>query len=423
MSLDFDHDHLKGFLAQKDFKGILPKIKQAHLALHQRSGKGKEFLGWLDLPGRIEEKSLQEINDLAEEVRNDSEALICIGTGGSYLGARATIECLGADKLPVFYAGHNISSDELYHLLKSLKDKRTSVAFISKSGTTTEPALAFRVVKKWMQGKYKDHELRKRIICVTAAKTGALLKIVQKEGYRTFVIPEDVGGRFSVLTPGGLVPLAVAGVDIKSLVQGACQGQTEYASPDLENNSAYQYAASRYLLYKKGKVIEVLSSFYPNMFFMGEWWKQIFAESEGKEGRGIFPATLKMSDDLHAMGQWMQEGVRNVFETFLKVDKVNHEIVIPHLEQDLDGFNCVAGKDLEFVNKKAYEATAQAHYEGNVPNMTITLCQADSFHLGHLFYFFEKAVAISGYLLGINPFDQPGVEAYKNKMFKLLGKK
>ncbi len=423
MSIAFNQDNLKGFVEKKDFAKILPQIQKAHELLESKSGPGKEFLGWMDLPSRISDGFIHDLQQLAKEIQESSDALISIGVGGSYLGIRSTVEFVGGkEKLPIYYAGHNISADYLYNLLESLKDKRVTVVMISKSGTTTEPAIAFRVVKEFLQKKYKELELKKRILCVSDGKKGALKRIVDKMGYRSFVIPDDVGGRFSVLTPVGLVPLAMAGVDIKGMVEGARKAQAEYSKIDFGKNAAYQYAAARYLLYKKGKMIEVLSSFYPNMFYIAEWWKQLFGESEGKNGKGIFPASLILSTDLHSMGQLMQDGQRNLFETFLMIDKAEHQVLIPKEEEDLDGFNCVAGKDLDFVNKQAYRATAMAHREGRVPNMTISVCQADSFHAGQLYYFFEKAVAVSGYLLGVNPFDQPGVEAYKTKMFKLLGK-
>ena len=274
-----------------------------------------------------------------------------------------------------------------------------------------------------MAEKYSTQELRERIICVTDATKGALRQIADKNNFRTFVIPNDVGGRFSIFTPVGLVPLALAGVDIPSFIDGARKAQKEYEECDIEKNACYRYAAARYLLYKKGKRIEVFSSFYPNVFFVAEWWKQLFGESEGKGGRGIFPASLILSTDLHSMGQYMQDGERTLFETFLMIDKSTHEMIIPEEKEDIDKFNYVAGKDLDFINKKAYEATAAAHFEGGCPNMTINICKADAFHVGHLYYFLEKAVPISGYLLGVNPFDQPGVEAYKEKMFALLKEK
>jgi len=420
--LTLNNDYLKGFVSAAELSGTFPAVRQAHENLHQGKGLGSEFTGWLDLPSRIPDALIKEIAVLAGEVHKHSDCIVSIGIGGSYLGIRATIEFLGTGHLPVYYAGHNISSDYLHQLLITLKDKRVTVVVISKSGTTTEPAIAFRVIKKFLESKYSGEELKKRIICVTDEKKGALRKIADKQGYRSFVIPDDVGGRFSILTPVGLVPLALAGVDIQSLVDGARKAEKEYAVCDLEQNTCYRYAALRNILYGKGKKIEVLSSFYPNVFYVAEWFKQLFGESEGKQGKGIFPASLIMSTDLHSMGQWMQEAERTVFETFLQIDKPHHEVLVPHDDEDLDGFNYVAGKGFDFVNKKAYEATSAAHFEGGVPNMTLTLCKADTMHLGQLYYFFEKACGISGYMLGVNPFDQPGVEAYKKKMFALLGK-
>ena len=416
-------DYLNGFVSANELEKIFPSVKLAHDNLHNGKGLGAEFTGWLDLPSRIPDALIKEISSLAGEVHKNSDCIVSIGIGGSYLGIRATVDFLGGGKLPVYYAGHTISSDYLHQLLATLKDKRITVVVISKSGTTTEPAIAFRVIKKLLESKYQGEELKKRIICVTDEKKGALRKIADKEGFKSFVIPDDVGGRFSILTPVGLVPLALAGVDIQSFVDGARKAQAEYAICDLDKNTCYRYAALRNILYAKGKKIEVLSSFYPNVFYVAEWFKQLFGESEGKDGKGIFPASLIMSTDLHSMGQWMQEAERTVFETFLQIDRPHHDVIIPEDKEDLDGFNYVAGKGFDFVNKKAYEATSAAHFEGGVPNMTITLCKADTVHLGHLYYFFEKACGISGYILGVNPFDQPGVEAYKKKMFTLLGKK
>ena len=422
--ISLDRSNLKGFVEQKNLENILLQIKKAHEDLEKKTGKGNTYLGWADLPGRIKDSFLQELAALAKSVQKNSDCLISIGIGGSYLGIRATLEYLHLEaKLPVYYVGNNMDPDYLVNLLSSVKNKRITVVVISKSGTTTEPALGFRIVKQLLSKKYKEAELKKRIICVTDEKKGALRKIADKHGYKSFVIPDDVGGRFSILTPVGLVPLALAGVDIKSLVEGARQGQKEYSQMDLSKNIAYQYAAIRYLLHKQGKKIEVLASFTDNLASVGEWWKQLFGESEGKEGKGIFPASLNLTADLHSMGQLMQQGERNIFETFLMVDEPKNKIKIPADKDNLDGFNFVAGKDLDFVNKQAYKATAMAHFEGGVPNMTLTICQADCFHLGQLYYFFERAAAISGYLLGVNPFDQPGVEAYKSKMFQLLGKK
>jgi len=415
-------DYLKGFTSAHELEAIFPAVRVAHEKLYSGKGLGAEYTGWLDLPSRIPDELIKEIQTLAGEVHQNSDCIVSIGIGGSYLGIRATVDFLGVGQLPVYYAGHNISSDYLHQLLTTLKDKRITVVVISKSGTTTEPAIAFRVIKKLLESKYQGEELKKRIICVTDEKNGALRKIAEKQGYKSFVIPDDVGGRYSILTPVGLVPLALAGVDIQSLVDGARKAEVEYAVCDLEKNACYRYAALRNILYNKGKKLEVLSSFYPNVFYVAEWFKQLFGESEGKQGKGIFPASLIMSTDLHSMGQWMQDAERTVFETFIEIDKPHNDVIIPHDAEDLDGFNYVAGKGFDFVNKKAYQATSAAHFEGGVPNMTLTLCKADAVHLGQLYYFFEKACGISGYILGVNPFDQPGVEAYKKKMFALLGK-
>jgi glucose-6-phosphate isomerase len=416
-------DYLKGFVSPEELKAIFPAVQAAHDNLHQRKGVGHEYTGWIDLASRIPDSLIKDISALAGEVHKHSDCIVSIGIGGSYLGIRATVDFLGTAKLPVYYAGNNLSSDYLHKLLNILKDKNPTVVVISKSGTTTEPAIAFRAIKKLMQGKYSAEDLKKHIVCVTDEKNGALRKIADKEGYRSYVIPDDVGGRYSVLTPVGLVPLALAGVDIQTLINGAKAAEAEYAVCDLEKNNAYRYAACRNILYRKGKKIEVLASFYPEVFYVAEWFKQLFGESEGKEHKGIFPASITLSADLHSMGQWMQEGERSIMETFIQIDKPHHDVIIPEDKENLDGFNYVAGKGFDFVNKKAYEATAAAHFEGGVPNMAITLCKADTMHLGHLYYFFEKACGISGYLLGVNPFDQPGVEAYKKKMFALLGKK
>ena len=412
---------LKGFVDEVEVNALLPLVKQAHEQLHHKKGKGAEFTGWVDLPSRIPDALIADINQLAVQVQRDSDCLVSIGIGGSYLGIRATLEFLGGvSKIPVYYAGHNISSDYLHQLLETLKDKRITVVVISKSGTTTEPAIAFRVIKKLLESKYSGEELRKRIICVTDEKKGALRKIVEKGGFKSFVIPDDVGGRFSILTPVGLVPLALAGVDIQALVNGAREAQEEYALCDVEKNTCYRYAALRNILYRKGKKIEVLSSFYPNVSYVAEWWKQLFGESEGKGHNGIFPASVIFSTDLHSMGQLLQDGERSLFETFITIDKPAHEVSVPTDPDNLDGFNYIAGRSFDFVNKKAYEGTVAAHVEGGVPVMSIGLCKADAVHLGHLYYFFEKACGISGYILGVNPFDQPGVEAYKSKMFALL---
>ncbi len=424
MDIKLDFSKIKSFVSDKDFAGLLPSIEKAHSDLENKTGKGAEFTGWLDLPSRTTDKSLDELVKLGKEIREDSDCLVSIGIGGSYIGIHATLEFLSAQqKLPVHFAGYNLSSTCLAELLDQLKGKKVTTVVISKSGTTTEPALAFRIIKEFMQKQYAAEEMKKRIICITDAKSGALRTIVKKEGYRSFPIDEDIGGRFSVLTAGGLVPLAIAGIDIKELIAGARVAQKACSKMDMASNIAYQYAAVRFILYRQGKKIEVLSTFHPRLALIAEWWKQLFGESEGKQGKGIFPASLGFTTDLHSMGQLIQEGERNVFETFLTVDKPGKGVVVPQDKENLDNFNCVAGKDLDYVNKQAWAATAAAHYEGGVPNMTITVPGFDAHSLGELFYFFEKSVAIKGYLLGVNPFDQPGVEAYKKKMFELLGRK
>ncbi|MFA5259835.1 MAG: glucose-6-phosphate isomerase [Candidatus Omnitrophota bacterium] len=423
MNIKFDPKNLGGFLSEEDFKDIQPEVEKAHNHLLKKTGKGSDYTGWLDLPEKTADSVLDDIIGLGRTVREHSDCLIGIGIGGSYVGIRASLEFLIAEqKMPVYFAGQNLSAGYLYHLLEGLKDKRITVVVISKSGTTTEPALAFRIIKNFMEEKYSPAELKKRIITITDAEKGALRSITKKEGYRSFAINNDVGGRFSVLTPVGLVPLAIAGIDIKGLIQGARQAAADCGVMDMEKNLAYKYAAARYLLYQRGKAIEVLSTFYQRLSFVEEWWKQLFGESEGKDGKGIFPASLSFTTDLHSMGQLLQEGERNMFETFLMAEDSGHEVIIPADDANLDNFNCVAGKDLDFVNKQAYKATAMAHYEGGVPNMTITIPCFDAFSLGELYYFFEKAVAITGYLLEVNPFNQPGVEAYKKKMFALLGR-
>ena len=424
MEITLDRQYLKGYVEDKDYAAILPEIQKAHEDLENKTGKGSEFTGWLDLPHRIEDSLLNELTELGQEIRNNSDCLLSVGIGGSYVGIHSSLEFLISEqKLPVYYAGHNLSSGYLYHLLKELEDKRVTVVVISKSGTTTEPALAFRIIKKFMEDKYDADELKKRIICITDPEKGALRSIANREGYKTFAINSDVGGRFSIMTSAGLAPLAMAGIDIKGMIDGAREAQIHCAQMDLKKNIAYQYAAARSILYRQDKTIEVLSTFYQRLSLVEEWWKQLFGESEGKDGKGIFPTSLSYTTDLHSMGQLIQDGTRNIFETFLLVDTEGQGVVIPTDNEDLDNFNCVAGQDLDFVNRQAHKATAKAHFDGGVPNMTITIPRFDSYSLGQLYYFFEKAVAIKGYLLGVNPFDQPGVEAYKTNMFELLGRK
>jgi glucose-6-phosphate isomerase len=424
MGITLNTEFLKGFVSEAEINAFQGAVSKAHQGLHQKTGAGNEFLGWVDLPSKTPDALIAELVALGKDVRARSEAIISIGIGGSYLGIRSTLEFLGGDQgIPVYYAGHNMAAADMARIIKLISAKDVTVVVISKSGATTEPALALRIIDEAMRRKYKGDELKKRIICVTDARKGALRQIADQEGFRSYVIPDDVGGRFSVLTPVGLVPLALAGVDIKAFVDGFRAGEKEYAAEGLAQNACYRYAAIRNILYGKGKVIEMMASFYPNVQYVTEWWKQLYGESEGKGGKGIFPASTILSTDLHSMGQMMQDGIRNMFETFVMIDRVADRIAVPLQAGDTDKFNCVAGKDLDWVNKQAYQATADAHFEGGVPNMVLTLGEADAFHIGQLYYFFEKGVGMSGYLLGVNPFDQPGVEAYKKKMFALLGKK
>ncbi len=423
MSISLNTEFLKGFVSQDEIKAMASPVAKAHKDLHGKTGAGSDYVGWVDLPRNTPDALVGELTALAKEVQGHSEAIISIGIGGSYLGIRSTLEFLGGDqKLPLYYAGHNMANADMLRIVDLINKKKVTVVVISKSGTTTEPAVAFRIIDGAMKARYSGAELKKRIICVTDAKKGALRQIADKAGYRSYVIPDDVGGRFSVLTPVGLVPLALAGVDIHAFVDGFRAGQKEYANEDLSANICYQYAAIRNILYRKGKVIEMMASFYPNVQQVAEWWKQLYGESEGKGGKGIFPASTILSTDLHSMGQMMQDGMRNIFETFIMIDQAGAPVIIPSQAEDTDKFNCIAGKDLDWVNKQAYRATADAHFEGGVPNLCLTLARADAFHIGQLYYFFEKGVGISGYILGVNPFDQPGVEAYKKKMFALLGK-
>ncbi|MFH1553202.1 MAG: glucose-6-phosphate isomerase [Candidatus Omnitrophota bacterium] len=423
-SIKFDARYLEGFVSEKDLDGIFPEVEKAHAFLVEQNGPGKDFLGWVDLPENIDEGLLKDIDQTAAKLDRDSDAIIIIGIGGSYLGARAAIETLSPETIgkKIFFAGHNLSGEYLGELLDTLKDKDVSVNVISKSGTTTEPAIAFRVVEDFMKKKYGAGKIADRIVCTTDKKKGALRSIAEKNGYKSFIIPDDVGGRFSVLTAVGLLPMACAGIDIRELIAGAKQQLERSQSCDLDDNTSYRYAAARNILYRKGKKIEILSSFDDRLHYVDEWWKQLFGESEGKAKRGIFPASCDFSTDLHSLGQLIQQGERNLFETFLVIEEETEKCLIPPADEDADNLNYLAGKQVDYVNRKSYEATCEAHFEGGVPNSTIFLGEESAFCLGQLFYFFEKAVAVSAYLLGVNPFDQPGVEAYKNKMFKLLGK-
>ena len=400
--------------------------------LHEGTGKGKDFLGWLNLPSSLSDTFLSDIQQTADKLRASCDIVVVAGIGGSYLGAKAVIDALNNSfdwldtnrKNPVIvYAGHNISEDYLAELLDLLKNKSFGIINISKSGTTTETALAFRLLKNLLEQQVGKAEAKNRIVAVTDAHQGALRKLADQEGYTTFVIPDNVGGRFSVFTPVGLLPIAVAGHDIKQLVAGACKIEQACGAdiPFMENPAAV-YAAIRNELYQSGKKIELLVNYHPKLHFVSEWWKQLYGESEGKENKGIFPASVDFSTDLHSMGQWIQEGERSLFETVISIQEANREVVIPNDAENLDGLNFLAGKRVDHINKMAELGTRLAHVDGGVPNLKIELPRLDAYNLGQLLYFFEKGCGISGYLLGINPFDQPGVEAYKKNMFALLEK-
>ncbi|MFW2489580.1 glucose-6-phosphate isomerase [Clostridium chromiireducens] len=408
-------------------------VKSAHDKLHNKTGAGNDFLGWVDLPVNYDKDEFSRIKKAAEKIQSDSDALIVIGIGGSYLGARAAIEmltnnfhnALDSDKRKapkIFYVGNNISSTYMAELLQAVEGKDISVNVISKSGTTTEPAIAFRILRTYLENKYGVDEARKRIYATTDKARGALKTLADAEGYESFVVPDDVGGRFSVLTAVGLLPIAAAGIDIDEMMKGAADAREVYSVPSIKENDAYKYAAVRNALYNKGKVIEVLVNYEPSLHFFNEWWKQLYGESEGKDGKGLFPAAVDFSTDLHSMGQYVQDGRRVLFETVINIEKAKYEINIEEADSDLDGLNFLAGKTMDFVNKKAFQGTLLAHNDGGVPNMVLSVPEISAYYFGYMVYFFEKACGISGHLLGINPFDQPGVEAYKKNMFALLGK-
>lgn len=419
---------LQPFVLDHELQYVQPAVAAAHAQLVSNTGPGSEFLGWLDLPKHAKAQ-VESIQEAAEAIRANSDALVVIGIGGSYLGARAAIEALGdsfhnlrGGNTKVFFAGHNLSSTYHSDLLDLLKDMDFSVNVISKSGTTTEPAIAFRIFKDLLEQKYGKEGAQKRIYATTDAGEGALRMLAEQEGYATYVIPDDIGGRYSVLTPVGLLPMAVAGIDIAELLGGACQARAELNDPDITKNPCYQYAALRNILLRKGRLVELLVAYKPGLQTFGEWWKQLFGESEGKDGKGIFPASAIFSTDLHSLGQYIQDGANILFETVLKVAAPRRELLIPSQQEDLDQLNYLAGKSMDYVNTCAFQGTLQAHTQGQVPNIILNLPDLSAHTLGYLFFFMEKACALSGYLLGVNPFDQPGVEAYKEYMFALLGK-
>lgn len=429
----FDYSKALSFFGEHEITYLEDAVKVAHHSLHEKTGQGSDFLGWIDLPVAYDKDEFARILKSAEKIKNDSEVLLVIGIGGSYLGARAAIEMLNHSfynslskekrKTPqIIFIGKDISSTYMSDVIDFLGDKDFSINVISKSGTTTEPAIAFRIFRKLLEQKYGVEEARTRIYATTDKARGALKTLATEEGYESFIIPDDVGGRYSVLTPVGLLPIAVSGADITAMMEGAAAARTDFATSELKNNLAYQYAAVRNVLYNKGKTIEMLINYEPGLQYFSEWWKQLFGESEGKDQKGIYPSSANFSTDLHSLGQYVQEGRRDIFETIVKVDKPRHELVIEAEENDLDGLNYLAGQTIDFVNNKAFEGTLLAHTDGGVPNLIVTIPEMNEYTFGYLVYFFEKACAISGYLLGVNPFDQPGVEAYKVNMFALLGK-
>lgn len=424
--LRFDYSPALSFIGEHELAYIEKQVQEAHRLLHSGKGPGSDYLGWLELPANYDREEFARIKDTAAEIRASADAFVVIGIGGSYLGARAAIEMLtppfsGTD-VPVYFVGHNLSGTYIADLLSLLDEKEVYINVISKSGTTTEPAVAFRILRSFMERKYGKHGARKRIIATTDRSRGALKQLADAEGYRTFVIPDDVGGRYSVLTPVGLLPMAAAGLDIGAVMAGAEVAMHEYASPDLSANASYQYAAVRNCLHRKGKLVEILVTYEPALHYLAEWWKQLFGESEGKDHKGLFPASVDFTTDLHSLGQYIQEGLRILIETVIQVENPQSEIAITREEQDLDGLNYLAGKTVDYVNRKALEGTLLAHTDGGVPTLVVRVPRINEYNFGQLVYFFEKACAISGYLLGVNPFDQPGVEAYKRNMFALLGK-
>ena len=431
--LSLDLSKTVPYLGEHEVSYFQPMVSTAHKMLRDKTGPGNDFLGWIDLPINYDKSEFDRIKEAAKKIRSNSEVLIVIGIGGSYLGARAAIEALSHSfynsltnekrKSPaIFFAGNNISSTYMADLLDAVEGKDISVNVISKSGTTTEPAIAFRMFKELLEKKYGKEGAKERIFATTDKAKGALKKLADAEGYETFVIPDDIGGRFTVLTPVGLLPIAVAGINIDEMMKGAADAREIYSVEDINNNDCYRYAAARNALYRKGKVTEILVNYEPALQYFGEWWKQLFGESEGKDQKGIFPAAVNFSTDLHSMGQYIQEGVRNIFETVINVEKPRIEVVVKEESGDLDGLNFLAGKTMDFVNKKAFQGTVLAHNDGDVPNIILNVPALTAYNFGHMVYFFEKACAISGYLSGVNPFDQPGVEAYKKNMFALLGK-
>ena len=430
MALKLNDKYVKNFITDDEIKAMAGAVEDAHQKIQDKSGEGADFLGWVDLPVDCDKEEFERIKKAAQKIKEDSKALVVIGIGGSYLGARAAIEfctsqnynLVSKDTPNIYFSGNSISGNSLSELVDMVKDIDFSINVISKSGTTTEPAIAFRIFRDLLIKKYGEEEAAKRIYVTTDKAKGTLKEFSDKAGYETFVVPDDVGGRYSVLTAVGLLPIAVAGIDIQKMMQGAADAREAYSVCDISKNDCYKYAALRNILLGKGKAVELMVAYEPDFTMMNEWFKQLYGESEGKDGKGIFPASVICSTDLHSMGQYIQDGVRMLFETSVMFTKPKREVVIEEDEVNADGLNFLAGETMDFVNRKAYEGTLLAHVDGGVPNICIEVPEMNEYEFGYLVYFFEKACAVSGYILGVNPFNQPGVESYKKNMFALLGK-
>lgn len=431
MSITLKLNGIKNFVKDDEITKLAPTIKLCNEMLHNKTGAGNDFLGWVNLPFDYDKDEFARIKEAAKKIQNNSKVLVVIGIGGSYLGGRAALEFINSmyynnkkhEGLPeIYFVGNNISSAYLNDIIDIIGDRDFSVNVISKSGTTTEPAIAFRIFKKMLEDKYGKEGSKERIFATTDRQRGALKNLCNAEGYETFVIPDDVGGRFTVLTPVGLLLMAVAGIDIDAVMKGAADAADKYKSGDVETNDCLKYAALRNIFYRKGKSVEILANYEPNLTMFGEWYKQLFGESEGKDQKGVFPVSANFSTDLHSIGQFIQDGSRIMFETVLWLKESKADIIVEEDKDNVDGLNFLAGNTIQYVNSKAYGGTLLAHIDGGVPNIVIEIEKADAYNFGQLVYFFEKSVGISGYLVGINPFDQPGVESYKKNMFALLGK-
>lgn len=430
MALKLIDKYARGFVHEHELSCMQPQITAAHELLHSGTGAGNDFIGWLDLPKNYDKEEFSRIKAAAGKIKASCDVLIVIGIGGSYLGARAAIEFIKSplynnlkkDTPDIYFLGNSISSTALAETLSLCEGRDVCVNVISKSGTTTEPAIAFRIFKEYLEKKYGREGAKERIFCTTDKARGTLKALADSEGYETFVVPDDVGGRYSVLTAVGLLPIAVSGADIDSIMRGANDARVAFSSPEIESNDCYKYAALRNILLRKGKGIEMLTAYEPRMTMMAEWFKQLYGESEGKDNKGLFPSSAIFSTDLHSLGQYIQDGVRNIFETVVWINSPDKDVEIKEQSDDGDGLNFLAGKTMSYVNRKAFEGTVLAHNDGGVPNLVIELPSAGEYEFGYMVYFFEKACAISGYVLGVNPFNQPGVESYKKNMFALLGK-